>query len=368
MKRIHFNKLNLAGFACAMLAFLFYQCKKPIKNSERNSVPILQSHFELNGEKHPELAPLVFSDIALIGDYIHNNQQVVVFYNQLAKKVVYYQPKSDTVIKQIKLPVEAQGRWPITNFRVLGKDSLLYFNCNNQKLSVLNADKKIGEFKIPSPTKNQPGSNYSFSSIQGISVNNWIGLMAFANYEEGRKTSDSLINIQNLYSFFNVSTGELKVKSYPIRPFQNSSKHAYSYITFNDSLNRIDFYYRFSDTIKSYYLESGELETQVISKTKYPTKFEGIAEKTTIAKMHYDSISNYYVRKITSDTLLPNNIPGSSVYLQILNNEFETLHQEYIMSGQTPTDLALLSNGVYFGHLDAKRKLWSYSKVVYPKK
>lgn len=367
MKRKTIYTLNLASIAFAMLAFFFSGCRKPIKNTERNPAPMLQSHFDLNAENHPTLVPLIFSDMTVVGDYLDNGEQVVVFFNQLAKEVIYYKPNSDTILKQFNLPEEAQGRWPISNFKVLGKDSLLYFNTNNQKICVLSGSKTVAEFDIPSPSKNEPNSIYSNGSIQGTTVNNWVGLKAYANYDGSKgQVSDSLVRTQNLYSFFNINADGLQVKSYPVKQFNNKNQNFNSRITFNTTLNRIDYYYSFSDTVQSYYLKSGKIETNIISKTKYPATFEGISENRALSRIIYDTVSNYYVRRIARDTLLPNQQPSSNIHLEILNDDFETLNEQFVFTGQTPTNLVLLSDGVYFGRLDKKRKLWYYHKLVYP--
>ena len=361
------RRISLIGISCVLTILLFYGCQNQLKKTKRDPATALQHEFELNAEKHTELASLMFSDMAIVGDFYDNDKRVVVFFNQLADKVIYYQPNSDSVIKQFKLPVDKRERWPISNFSVIGSDSLLYFNCNDQKMVVLSGGKKVKEFDIPPPTKNEPNSIYTFSSIQGIRVNDWYGLLAYANFKDnGSGVSDSLIQTQDLYSFFNLSSDELRVKSFPVKPFNSQSKQSNCYITFNDSLQRIDFYYSFSDTVKSYYLESGKLETEVISETKHPTHFKGISQNMTSSKLIYDPINNYYIRRILKDTTLDNNVRANMVYIEILNDQFEAIHEEYLFTNHSKTSLVLLSNGVYFGRMAKKKKLWTYNKVLMP--
>lgn len=350
-----------------MLAFSFYTCKQPVKNPPREPASALLEQFEFDASEHPEVLPLVFSELALVGDFYKNGEQTLVFFNQQAKKVIYYQPSNQLVTQQFNLPESTQNRWPITNFNVVGTDSLLYFDCNNQRLSLSHNQQLLASYPVPPPYPKEPNSNYTFGSIQGCSINKWLGLKAYADFQEDNGTvSDSLINIQNAYSFFNIDSGELQSKSYPIKPFSHLPKERFNiFITHNTSLNRIDYYYTFSNTIKSYYLETKKLETHTLTNSSLPNSFSGIGESSVVSRIYYDSNNQCYVRKITKSTLSNKVLTNRSVYLEILNHQFEVVHSELIISGNEEIAVAQLSDGLYLGKLALHEKKWTFHRVDY---
>ncbi len=367
MRSLSTNKISKVSFVFAMLAFSLYNCRQPVKNSSREPASVLQERFELDGSEHPEILPLVFSELALVGDFSKDGEHTLVFFNQLAKKVIYYQPSTQSVTQQFILPDSTLSKWPFTNFKVVGTDSLLYFNCNNQRISLLHNNQIVASYPVPAPTPNEPNSTHTFGSIQAPSVNNWLGLKAYANFNEGNNNaSDSLISHQNAYSFFNIDSGELQDKSYPVQAFSHLPNEKFNiFITHNTSLNRIDYYYTFSDTIKSYYPETKKLETHTISNSSFPNSFLGIGESSVTSIILYDSNNQCYVRKITKSTLSNKVVTNRSVYLELLNHQFEVMHSELMVTGNEVTSLTQLNDGVYFGKLALHEKKWAYQRVNY---
>lgn len=368
-----------------ILAFFFNSCNETLEKSINKNKFHLQSAFEIKASDHPELALSDFIGMRAVGDFYENGNRILVFYNLREGKVIYFNHNSSSVEKQFLLPGE-KGRWPMGNLKVLGRDSILYFNQNSQKLKLLRANKVEVDFELPLPLPNEPYSAYSVSDYQGLSINNWNGIVTFANYQDtdkGGQISDSIMDVRNLFSFFNVSSGDLKVKSYPVKSFFKIHKRnpapytCCPHFVYNNRLNRIDYYYNIADTVKSYYLESGKIETRAFTGTKHPIKlmylsdhytgeeFAKATQNGTVLTMRYDSINNCYIRKIRNDTTYINKQQARRIHLEVLNNEFEVLHDEYVFTGQAPTDLIQLSDGVYFARLDRKNKTWIYEKVVY---
>lgn len=377
------NALNGVSIMIIALAITFLSCQESAQESIVKPITLLQPAFRINADDHPELTLSDFLGFQAVGDFKEDGERVIVFCNMRNRKLIYYNSSSDSITKQFSLPGE-QDRFPLSDLRILGKDSILYFNTNEQELILFNTKEIVAKYKLPLPISNEPNSVYSNGHVLGVDAKGWHGLMAWANYEDPNgDISDSLMDIRNLYSFFDISSGELNVKTYPVKPFFKKYKrslkayHCCPYFTYNDSLNRIDYYYSIADTIKSYYIETGKIETRIFSGTQHlvdimylPDNYNGeefvnATKNKTLIKMYYDSINNYYVRRVVNDTTTEDNGQLSRKHIEILNDEFEVLHDEHVFTGRDPNALTLLSDGVYFARLDRKNKTWVYDKVVY---
>ena len=378
------NLIHIASIVITMLSISILSCQESDQESIVKPITILQPAFRINADDHPELTLSDFMGLQAVGDFEKNNQRIVVLCNMRNNKIIYFNRDKNSVIRQFVLP-DVKGRWPISNLRVLGEDSILYFSTNAQRLNLFSVNKIIANYELSPPIVNEPNSVYSGMYVQGASINKWHGLMTYANYEDaGGSKSDSIMDVRNLYSFFNISSGKLIEKTYPVKSFfkiheRNPTPYnCCPYFVYNDSFERIDYYYNITDTIKSYYLNTGKLETRTIAGTKHPIEliylpnkytgeeFARATENSTTFNMYYDSINNKYIRRIKDDTTLVNNRQSRRVHVEILNDEFEVLHDRHVFTGQDPTALVQLSDGVYFARLDRKNKTWVYEKVVYP--
>lgn len=356
--------------------FTLFSCTNEIttQNPRHNFDSLLVESFTIDFSDR-DLSYTSVSSISLVGAFDH----YYAFHNWRTGIIYHYDRNKKAIVKEFKIshPISPVDIYMVS---VLSKDSVIYLDEEIEAIRIVNQDTIIGTYPLShldaihsEMTAVHMKKNFKF--IDGsFLIKNW------ANYDNVG-ISDSLMDTRDMFGLVTFDgKSNTSYKPIPIQSFykrSNKKKKVYDITPdalYNSKENRVDVYYMIGDTVKSYYLESGEVKKYIVHNSEYQIKpvmlpkpataadYKKLMEDFTGCQMYYSDKYDLYVRKVIRDTLSENGLVKRSYYLEVLSPTFESLAIKSLNDRQSK--IIKVGNEVFIGEVDKRNKQITYSRFT----